>query len=229
MKYLLLILPVLVIAALPALGSSAYLGGYSGLLLTPDASVTPTGAWDLAFHDLIGAANNNKNFQTYSLSYGLIKNLEVGGAIVTSDGGSDLAINGKYVLLDEDVSRPAVAIGVYDVLGLVDSVNGSPSFYIVASKDLTAAASKAVKSPSKPFRVNVGLGSGVFNTFFVGLDWTLVHNLAVQFEYTNGALDGNSGLANAGVRWAVSKQFRLDAGVISFQDFAFGVDYRMGY
>ena len=229
MKYLLLILPLLLIAAMPALGSSAYLGGYTGLILTPGAYVTPTGAWDLAFHDLIGASESNRDFLTYSLTYGLTENLEIGGAIVSSTGQTDLALNGKYIIMNEEASRPALAIGVYDALGMVDTVNANPSFYIVVSKDLTAAASKAVQAPSKPFRVNAGLGSGVFNTFFVGLDWTLARTISVQFEYSNGSLDGESSLFNAGLRWAVSNQIRIDAGLIQFQDFAFGFNYRMGY
>jgi hypothetical protein len=228
MRYLLLILPLLLLAALPVLGSSAYLGGYSGLILTPDATVAPQGAWDLSFHDLIGVTDSGSDFLTYSLTYGLLDNLEIGGAIVNSAGSTDLAINGKYVILTEEARRPALAIGVYDVFGMVNTVNENPSFYILVSKDLTAAASKAVKVCSKPFRVNLGLGSGVFNPVFAGFDWTLVRNLSVQAEYTNGTLDDQSSLFNAGIRWAVAKQFRIDAALIQFQDFAFGINYRMG-
>ncbi len=225
MRYLLLILPLLVLTALPGFGATAYLGGYSGLVITPNEVLVPTGSFDLGFHDLIGIFGGSKDLRTYSLTYGALPNLEVGASIVSSDG-TDVALNGKFSILTETPNRPAILIGAWDATSMVNRVNDQATFYIVASKNLTPTASQIAGKPSVPFRLNVGFGSGFLNGFFAGLDWVLTPRLSLMGEFTHGGFEGKKNRFNAGARWAVTNDLRLDAGTIGFDDFAFGLNYR---
>lgn len=228
MKYLLLILPVLALMAMPAFGASSYLGGYSGLLLTPDDVLVPMGGVELSFHDFIDILGNNQDLRTYAVTYGLLPTLEVGASVANSRGSTDLALNGKLSLITETPTRPSVLIGAFDATAMADLVNNDPTFYVVVSKNVTPSASQVAGKPSVPLRLSAGFGSGFLNGFFAGLDWTLVPNLSLMFEYVNGDLGNNNNTVNAGARWAVTRDLRIDAGTIGFDTFAFGLNYRFG-
>jgi len=216
---------LLVLAAIPGFAASSYLGGFSGLIVTPNDVVVPTGSFDLAFHDFTGVIGG-KDIQTYSLTYGLLPTLEVGASIVHGDGSTDVALNGKLSLITETPTRPAVLVGAFDATGMVNTVNDDPSFYVVVSKNLTATASEVAGRPSVPFRLNAGFGSGLYDGFFAGFDWVLHPRFSLMAEYVNGGFGNDDNEFNVGARWAATNDLRLDAGLIDFDNFAFGLSYR---
>lgn len=219
------IVAVLLLIAVPSFGASSFLGGFSGNVLTPDAVITPQGTWEVSDHeflDVIGGAGLN----AFGLQYGLVPNLEVGASLINSHG-SDLALNGKYRLLAETATRPAVVAGVFDVTGSVDALSSDPGFYAAISKNITRFATDVAGEPSKPLRLTLGLGSGVFNGFFAGLDWTLEPRFSLMAEFFGGRLGGDKNVFNAGGRFAITDALRVDAGTIDFKDFTFGASYRV--
>ena len=197
------------LACLPAFGASSFLGGQSGLILTPDGLVTPQGSWDLSLHLF-----TDSDRTAFGVVFGVAENLEI-GASFRSNGHSDAAINGKFRLIPETSQRPAILVGV-------GSVTDDPGLYLVISKNITSTASDIAGEPSKPLRLNVGFGSGSFDGIFLGLDWTLQPQLTLMAEF----LGGNGSSFNAGVRYAISDTLRLDLATIDLEDIAFGATYR---
>jgi hypothetical protein len=219
------IVVILMTLAAPLCAAPAYLGGYSGTILVPDTETTPSGQWDLAFHDSFGLLSHDTDFKATSLQYGVFPKLEVGVSIV-QNGTTDAAFNGKYRLIDETSTLPSVAVGVYDIGDQVDSLNNSASLYMMLSKNITPFASRLSDMPSKPLRLSIGAGTGIFNGFLASLDWTLLPRFSVQAEYFGGHIGDHDHFADAGVRYAVTNALRLDAGTIDFQRLAIGVNLR---
>ncbi|MHB1456570.1 MAG: hypothetical protein ACYC0V_06615 [Armatimonadota bacterium] len=226
-----LIIGLLVIFTLPVLGASSYLGGFSGVIITPDDTVVPVQTWEASFHDTLDIFDgNDSDLMTIGLTYGLLSNLEVGASLI-DDGSSQIAISGKYRLVTEKSNSPSVTVGVFDIAGSANSISSDPSFYIMVSKNITPLASDIVDRPSKPLQLGIGVGSGLYNGIIANLNWTLEPNLSLLAEY-NGGNDGPRGLRNrpsAGVRWAVSDTVRLDVAAVGFRDLGFGINFRSKY
>ncbi|MHB0912719.1 MAG: hypothetical protein ACYC2Y_04650 [Armatimonadota bacterium] len=220
MRQLLLIATVIVALAFPAFGASSFLGGYSGNILTPDAVVTPTGTWEFSFHDITDA-----DLSAIGLMYGITPNLEVGASFLNNDESST-AFNAKYRITPETVSQPTILVGVFDAFGSADTLEEDSSFFLVVSKNVTSTASEIAGEPSKPLRLSVGFGSGFFDGFFAGLDWTLSDQLSFMAEVAPNDVDGNSSTVNVGARYAATGNIRLDAALIDFEDFAWGASFR---
>jgi len=228
MKYLPVIVPILLLIALPALGASSFLGGFSGNILTPDSVIEPTGTWELSYHQAVNVLGDSDNLTAFGVIYGAAPNLEVGVSFV-DNSESDTAFNAKYRLLDETADRPAVIVGVFDAAGSVDFLDDNPGFFLALSKNVTPTASEIAGEPSKPLRLTLGVGSGAFDGLFAGLDWTLQPKLSLMAEFFSGSLGGNDSLFNAGIRYAATDALRLDAATIDFDDLAFGASYRLAF
>lgn len=224
---LLMALLALLVVTLPTFGASNFLGGQSGNILTPDDVIVPTGTMDLSYHQIVNFRNSD-DLSATGITYGVTPNLELGASFISS-GDSDVAFNGKYRLLTETTNRPAMLVGVYDVSGSANAVNGDPGFFLVFSKNITSTASNMVGEPSKPLRLTAGFGSGPYDGLLVGLDWTLDPRLSLMADYTGGNVGGNDKLFSAGVRYAASDAIRIDLAAIDFKDFAFGGDFRFKF
>ena len=227
MKYLMLIVMVAISSA-PAFAASNFLGGMSGMILTPDNVIIPHATGEASFHESVEAVNG-ENLNAWGLNYGVAQGLEAGLSVLSSGGRKDVAINGKYQMIRENESSPAVLVGVFDAAGLADTINGDASIYILASKNITSMVSQIGCPPANPFRLNLGVGSGVYNGVFGGVDWTASSRWRVMAEYTNGEFADERNLVNVGVRYAVADKWRLDAGLLKFKRFAFGVGFRTAF
>ena len=226
MKKSLLVVPVLLTLALPALGASSFLGGYSGNIITPDAVIVPTGTWELSYHTF-GDLILDEDLTAIGVQYGLTEDLEVGVSFI-DNGDNETALNAKYRLLEETATSPMIAVGVFDAGGS-EGIDDDPSLFVVISKNVTPVATDIVGEPSKPLRLSVGIGSGFFDGFFAGLDWTLQPRLSLMAEYVSGEVGGNDGLFNVGARFAATDTVRVDLATIDFDDFAFGASLRFGF
>ena len=223
MKYLML---AMLIAASPAFAASNYLGGMSGMILIPDDVIVPHKSIDFSFHESVHAIGDVDLF-AWGGNYGLAKNLEAGVSVLNNKGATDIAINGKYRFVQENESSPAVLVGVFDAAGLVDIVNPNASLYILASKNISSEVSQIEGAPCGPIRLSLGIGSGVYNGIFGGVDWTPSSRWRVMAEYANGKFGDEEKLLNLGVRYAVADKWRLDAAALKLKHFAFGVNYRV--
>lgn len=230
-KAYLIIIGLLVVFTLPVLGASSYLGGFSGVIITPDDTVVPAQTWEASFHDTLDLFDgSDSDLMTIGLTYGLLPNLEVGASYI-DDGSSQIAISGKYRLMEEKSSAPSITVGVFDIAGSVNSISNDPSFYVMFSKNITPLASDIADRPSKPLRLGIGLGTGLYSGIIANLDWTLQPRLSLLAEYNSGS-DGIGRLRHrpsAGIRWAASDSIRLDVAAVGFRDLGFGINYRSSY
>lgn len=217
MRYLPLVVIVSMLACLPAFGASSFLGGQSGLILTPDGLVTPQGSWDLSLHLF-----TDSDRTAFGAVVGVAENLEIGASFL-NNGDGEAAVNAKYRLMPETAQRPGILIGVFDAAG---QFRDNPGLYLVISKNITSTASDIAGEPSKPLRLNVGLGTGFYDGLFLGLDWALQPQLSLMAEFFSGDFNRDDSSVNAGVRYAISDAIRLDAAVIDLEDFAIGATYR---
>lgn len=227
MRYIHLIVPIVLLTALPTFGASCFLGGFSGNILTPDDVTAAPGTWEVSYHSLVEVLDD-ADLTTFGVNYGLAENLEVGASFV-NNSDSKMAVNAKLRLLHETTERPMVLIGAFDIGGSVNFLDSDPGAYLVVSKNITPTASEVVDRPSKPLRLSLGVGSGVFDGAFAALDWTLQPQLSLMAEYFSGGLGADDNLFNAGIRYAAADALRVDAAVIDFEDFAVGVSYRIAY
>jgi len=94
------------------------------------------------------------------------------------------------------------------------------------SKNITPIASDIAGRPSRPLRAGLGFGSGLYNGVILNLDWTLEPRLSLLAEYKGGSGGIDANRASVGLRWAATNSLRLDAAVVGFRDFGFGLNYR---
>lgn len=217
---------LLLIVALPALGAADYLGGQSGVIITPDDVILPVRDWELSFHDILGVLPDNDNLLAGGLTYGLAKNLEVGASYVTNSGNS-LVANGKYRMIEETQKHPGVIVGVFDIAGTADIISGTPNFYILLTKKLFPPTAYIGCKQTSSLKGSIGFGSGLYNGLIANLTWTVDPRFDLLLEY-NGGDGGEGDLAhsiNIGGRWAATDSLKLDAAAVDFQDFGFGVSY----
>lgn len=193
--------------------------GISGNILTPDDTILASGSFNLAYH---GVTDGNTT-SLWAGNVGLIPNLEVGAAVET-DGGTNVLINGKYRLLTEKANRPAVTVGVVDA---GSKIGDNPGVFLLLSKNLTPTAENVTGKTAGPVRGHLGVGGGVLKTIFASLDWTVSPKLTLIGEVISDSdFQHESGLVNAGARYAVTNDLRLDAAWIDFKHFTFGASYQ---
>lgn len=217
---------LLLALALPTIGAQSFLGGFSGNILTPDAAVAPQGTWELSYHQFVDVLGGD-DLTSFGVLYGAADNLEVGVSFL-DNGRSDAVFSGKFRLLSETAGRPAVLVGVFDLAGTSDWLNGDASFFVAVSKNITSFASDVADQPSRPLRLTAGIGSGIFDGFFAGLDWTLQSNLSLMAELVDAGFDNDNNV-NLGLRYAATDNIRLDVGTIDFKDLAFGAAFTTRY
>ncbi len=206
----------LLILAVPSFAAQSFLGSFSGNIVTPDAVVAPLGTWEVSFHDFIDVVGG-EDLTSFGVIYGLAENLEVGLAAL-DNGDSEIAFSGKLGIVTETSTTPAVLVGVFDI---GSTVADDASFYVALSKNITSLASDVADQPSRPLRLTAGFGSGVFDGFFAGFDWTLTPRLSLMAEYLNEGFEGDNDI-NAGIRYAATSNVRLDLALIDFEELALG-------
>jgi len=227
MRYLILVVTILLIAAVPVLGASSFLGGFSGNIYTPDGIIVPEKTLELSYHDTLKLFGNT-DVSALSGVYGFGTNLEAGISFL-HNSDSDAVISAKYRVINETADSPAVLVGVFDLAGTANWINDNPGFFIVLSKNITSFASEVTNQPSKPLRLSIGAGSGIFNNLFAGFDWTIERNLSLMAEINGGRIADQTNIVSAGLRWAAIPDLRVDAAYVGFKQFAFGANYRIAF
>jgi len=225
LKIILPLAALLVLALSPSAGAAPSVLGTSGNILTPDDTIVAPGGVNFGYHAITDFAGGSDTLNIYCANIGLLPKLEVGAAVVTN-GGSEVIINGKYRILSEGEGRPAVTVGLVDAGAQLTHRRGA---YILLSKNLTTFAEELADKISRPLRGHLGIGNGAVKDVFVGLDWTLAPKFSLMAEYiSDSELTGSDGeaLLNAGIRYALTKEWRLDLGMIDFEDFTFGASYQ---
>jgi hypothetical protein len=218
---------VVMAIALLAISVSAWaapsLLGISGGILTPDDTVLAPGAFNLAYHGITGNGDTS-NF--WGGNIGVLPNLEV-GAVAETNGETNVGINAKYRILTEKANRPAVTFGVIDAAA---QITDDPSLFLVISKNLTPTAEKMSSKSVGPVRGHLGFGSGILKNFFGSIDWTITPKLTLLAEIISDSKfdssDGGDTLFNAGLRYAINNEFRIDAGTVDFNTFTYGLSYQ---
>lgn len=199
----------------------------TGSILTPDDLLLGPGDFSASFHNF----DFTDNVSTMGASIGVTNNLELGIARFDPDrAGADeeTLLSGKYLLLAETATTPSVVIGVIDATGEIDPDDDS-SYYVVLGKNLTPAATGLTGEPVPPIRGFVGIGGGIYNGIFAGLNWTISSRVKVMAEFINELNIKNAivedSVFNAGVRIALTNEIRGDLAMINGEDFAFGISY----
>lgn len=216
----------LILSAVIPAAAAPNLYGTGGLIEVPDDTTYPVGAWAPAYHRVVNIGSSETDLDFFTVGVGITPNLSISGG-VASNGDDDVLLNAKYRLSAEMADRPSITIGVVDAAGDLNSED-DPGLYIVFGKSLTAAAEEIAGGESKPLRGYIGFGTGVLDGVFLGLNWTLTPKLQAMVEYVNSdeGLDDDAHF-NGGIRLALTNELRVDASLIDFDDFSFGISYNV--
>lgn len=192
--------------------------GTTGLLLAPSA-------YTVGDRGISGHAYFSDDFESYGVQVGLGSRLEVGGTFLNADRGDDgFLLNAKYTLLRETTPLPAISVGVVDAL---DELDVDPSFYIVASKDL----SRIIPLRLFPIRAHAGWGTGVYDEEpFFGLEMNLgtpLDILPISHPVFSGIAEYVNNDFNLGLRGRF-KGFAATIALFDFDNFGGGISYTTG-
>jgi hypothetical protein len=190
------------LSALPAAASPTVLGP-TGLLTTPNAGTEGMAEVQL------GGWWVQDGGESVSLSGGAGMNGEANISWFNPDGGGDeILFSSKWRFKQNNVTQPAIAIGLIDV---TDRIELTP--YIVAQKgfDLAGFGVTASAGYAKP--------NSLLDGFFGGADVKLADKLHLLGEW-----DGND--FNAGVRVPFTDDIEVTAGMIR-DEFAASAMYRL--
>ncbi len=189
--------------------------GFTGLVRTPSAVISPPQQLTGSVHEIKFGANDRR---VYAVTVGVMPTLEVGAARMTNVPQinaettyiSETVVNLKYETnlggLFNNPVAPTMAIGTFDIADKMNRVN-----YIVISQP-TGLATESV-SPLSNMNVNVGYGKaerngGALDGLFGGIDFVPYPHALVQIEHDGK--DVNSVLRYFPVPW-----LSLDVGKVS--------------
>lgn len=195
--------------------------GATGLLTTPTAYTV--GDRGVAAHAYFGSDANS-----YGFLVGPFSRLEIGGTLMDFDSdtglGEEFLLNAKFKLLEENIALPGIAVGVTDAF---DELNIDPSWYVVASKDL----SKTIPLGLVQWKLNFGYGGGIYDDeVFAGAEFNIGTPLDVipvtrpSFSFITEYANDNVNLGLRG-RW---RGFSATVGLLDFDDFYGGFSYTTG-
>ena len=224
MRHLSLAVSALLMIACPAFGSSSFLGAFSGSIFTPDGVILAPEVWEVSYHQSVDLLDST-DLTAWGIAYGPGENLEIGVSFV-DNSSSETAFNAKYRLLPETPTRPTILVGVFDVGGTAEFLDNDPGLYLLLSKDITPTATGIAGQPSRPLRLTVGAGTGIFDGAFASLDWALQPQLSLMVEAFGGEIGSKNNFFNVGIRYAAADALRLDAAVIDLEELGFGLNYR---
>ncbi|HPP74488.1 MAG TPA: hypothetical protein PLU88_05110 [Armatimonadota bacterium] len=216
-----LVAGVLALSVVVPVTAAPNIFGTSGLIEVPDDRVLPTGTIAPAFHTIVDVdiLGTDTDFNFFTVGIGITENLEVSGGVVDNDD-SEVILNAKYRLSPRVGNRPSITIGVVDVTSDIDD---DPSFYILFARGLTGVAEDITDDESVPLRGYLGFGSGLYEGVFVGLEWMLSPRFVGMVEYVDEGITGSD--FNAGIRYALTNQLRIDAGLVDLDSFTVGISY----
>lgn len=212
-----------------------------GLLLVATGTTTMGsglfGATDLMVTPSTGTLSPNRagfalNFAegdvtTFNLDYGLIPDLEIGLAVMDLDddrpgrdgGKTYVTLRGKYRLLKETSSAPALAVGIQDIGE--DDLDVSP--YIVISKNL---------GPDLDVDGYLGVGGGEIDGIFGGLSKTFNISPAQRgssnLSKIQLILEFDSDNLNLASKFKIGSNTDINFGFYDLENWVIGLTYRTG-
>ncbi len=214
-----------------SMAASSFLGTTGGIL-TPNDQLLAVGAYDASYH-VIQVDSGDSTSNVVGVNIGLTPDLEVGAGYVSSNAAnadSQAILNAKYRVLAETPKQPAIVVGVIDIAGQLDAdPNKQPSLYAVIGKNLTSVASDMMDEPVRPLRGYMGVGTGIYNGLFFGLDYSVSPRANVVAEYINEFNAKNifskRSVFNLGLRVAITENLRGDIAWVKGNDLGFGISY----
>lgn len=227
----LLSVAVILVGAMASAHAAPTIYGVSGLIETPDDTITATKGLSLLAYEMANVGDSDTDITTYGGAFGLVPKVEVAGVGVHADGpGSETSavFSGKIRLLDESVERPSITVGVVDVANQLDDINGKiddPSMFVVFGKNIASAA-EGLGVVSKPVRGTVGFGTGVYKGVFAGLNWSVAPKTGLMVEYLSNGLRQKSTF-NAALRFNPTAGLTVQAGTFAFEGFYVGASYSL--
>jgi hypothetical protein len=197
----------------------------SGSILVPDDSVLATGSLSADLHVL----NFDENTTILGANFGVAEGLEVGISRFdpeASDSDVKTVLSGKYMLQPETAGMPSIVIGVLDATGELES-DGDPSFYAVIGKNLTPIATDLADMPVQPMRGFIGVGTGIYNGVFAGINWAFNSRASLLVEYSTSidivdTIDDDS-VFDAGLRFQIADGLYGDVSLLNGKDMGFGI------
>lgn len=189
----------------PGVGSGMNtLYGPTGLLTVPTSSTVRLR------EAKIGATFAN-DVRSPSINYGVIDWVEIGGAFVDRDNGSDRLIgNAKVTFIPSNFRTVTLGVGVIDAADAIGR-----TFYAVASADLLTPNAEIEGRSAVGFRVHAGYGSGMFREKLIGgAELYFQEGFSLLGEY-----DGKN--VNGGVRYT-KDSVQAQLGVLN-KKLAFGI------
>ena len=205
---------LLLISAGAAFGYGAF--GSTDLMVTPSTTtLNPNSA---------GFALNFEEGDTtfFNLDYGLIPDMEIGLSVMDfddrswSDGDTFITIRGKYRLLRETASAPALTVGIQDIGE--EEIDASP--YLVISKNF-----------GSDFDVDgyLGVGGGTIDGIFGGLSKTFKISPAQRsgnnLSKIQLILEFDSDNMNFAGRFQIGSRAKINFGFYDMDTWMMGITY----
>ncbi len=190
-----------------ALGKGLF--GVTDLMVTPTTSTLSPGAFGWG----LNVAEDHQFFG--DLDLGLANDVEMGIALYGykdyyGSRDTDVTLRGKFRLLHESSSQPALAIGIEDV------GNDDFSPYIVLSKTFQESG----------VRGYLGAGGGAFDGLFGGI--------SKNFKVTGGAvkqvqllLEADTNNVNVGTRLMLDNQIAINFGLVDMKNWIIGATFHL--
>jgi len=162
--------------------------GPTGLIEVPTAEVLSPGSFSVGANVKTDGGTIFRIPMSVGASYGI----ELGVTPTNIGTNSYVIVNGKLQLLKEKEDIPAIAVGVTDIIDQYKQ-----SFYVVTTKTF---------GEEKDLKFHIGLGTGLYEGPFLGLELNVPKLGEVIFEYNHHF--------NGGLRITYIKPARIDIGFI---------------
>ncbi len=218
MKRISVLLAVVVLLAgcVGSANAASSIYGMSGLIFIPDDTIAPM---TTLIPTVSHVFDEDIDFTTYGAAFGIIPNLEVSAVAVSVEDNTEVLLNGKYRLMSETATKPALVVGVMDA---TQSIRDETSAFVLVSKNLTSWAEGISGQVAKPVKGTLGFGTGVFDGFFAGLDIAMSPKLSLAVDYI-----AENSVFSGCVRFHPTQALTLTAGVVDFEDLYGGVSFNL--
>jgi hypothetical protein len=185
--------------------------GPTGLIVVPTAYTTAPDAVQLG-------ASFGSELRGPSVNYGIIRDVEVGGAFMDREGDDNEGIaSAKVTIVPSNFTWFEIGVGIIDA---VDAIN--QTVYVVASADLVVPDLDVADRTPVGLRVHAGVGTGIFEeTLIGGGELIFANGFSIIGEYDADTLNG-------ALRYNYDEDFSAQIG-FQERDLFFGMTYSMRF
>jgi hypothetical protein len=195
----------------PALAAPSFLGP-TGLVLIPTADALGKSGFNVGLFRF--DAEDRGDVNMYAANIALDEHFEIGFTRRKPEYfSSETFLNGKYVFHRETEAHPAVAVGVIDFTGEVDT-----TAYVTVSKVLGREYRWRYGEVVSP-RLHFGVGGGQLDGIFGGISAAVAKRVMLMAEYDSNDL-------NLGAHFSLGRNFKVHlAALHGFDDFGYGISF----